>query len=438
MSDGGGMNRDQAEGRSSTAPDARRPRLLFLVTEDWVFLSHRLPMARAARAAGFDVAVAARVVDHAAQIAAEGFRLIPVDWRRRNFNPLSGVVEILRLAALYRRERPDVVHHVALKPVVFGGVAARLAGVPGEVAALTGLGSAFVGAGKSLPARLAGRAARLLLRPILRRAGVSVVVQNPDDAAVLTDRAIAPAEKIVLIRGSGVEVDRYPVGPEPDGPVTVGIAARLLANKGIEPLIAAQQKLQATGLDLRLIVAGAPDPESPTSIPAAKLAEWRGLPGVELAGHVADVRTLWARCHIACLPSRGGEGIPKSLLEAAACGKPIVATDVPGCREITLPGRNGLLVPVDDVDALAAALRRLTADGDLRRAYGAQSRRLVESDLAADQVGARIVAVYRDLLARSRPDLAAALTSTASPSASAVPPPPSSFGDTAHGPAPAA
>ena len=395
---------------SASAGGPRRPKLLFLVTEDWVFLSHRLPMARAARAAGFDVAVAARVVDHGPMIEAEGFRLLPLRWRRRNFNPLAGLVEILRVAALYRRERPDVVHHVALKPVVFGGIAAWLTGVPGEVAALTGLGSAFIGAGKSLPARWAGVAARLSLRPILRRDGVTVVVQNPDDAAVLTARAMAPADKIVLIRGSGVEIDRYQTAPEPEGPITIGIAARLLANKGVEPLIEAHQRLRAEGLDVRLIVAGAPDPESPTSIPEAKLAAWRAAPGVDLAGHVADVRTLWARCHIACLPSRGGEGIPKSLLEAAACGKPIVATDVPGCREITAPGRNGALVPVDDVGALTDALRRLAADGDLRRTYGAESRRMVESDLAADKVGARIVAVYRALLARRHPDLAAALT----------------------------
>lgn len=372
-------------------------KLLFLVTEDWVFLSHRLPMARAARAAGFDVSVAARVVDHGARIEAEGFRVVPLDWRRRNFNPLSGALEILRIAALYRRERPDLVHHVALKPVVFGGIAARLAGVPAVVAALTGLGSAFVGAGKSLPARWAGTAARLLLRPILSGAGVAVVVQNPDDARVLIDRALAPAEKIILIRGSGVEIDRYPVEPEPPGPTVVGFAARLLANKGLEPLVRAVVRLRAEGLDLRLIAAGAPDPESPTSIPESRLAEWRATPGVELVGHLTDVRPLWARCHIACLPSRGGEGIPKTLLEAAACGKPIVATDVPGCREIVAPGRNGVLTPVDDADALADALRLLATDPALRRSYGAESRRMVESDLAADRVGARIVEVYHSL-----------------------------------------
>jgi glycosyltransferase involved in cell wall biosynthesis len=386
----------------SPVPAARRhpPRLLFLVTEDWIFYGHRLPTARAARDAGFEVVVAARIADHGDRITAEGFRLVPLSWQRRNFNPFQALRDILDIAAVYRREAPDIVHHVALKPVVFGGLAAWLARVPAVVAAVTGLGSAFTGTGRKLTARLAGHAARLALGPVLHRPNSITTVENPDDAAFLIDAGLVPASQITVIRGSGVDIVRYQPLPEPAGPVTVGIAARLLANKGIEPLVQAQQQLVAGGLDLRLIIAGTPDPDSPTSIPPATLAAWRGLPGIELAGQIDDIRTLWARCHIACLPSRGGEGIPMSLLEAAACGRALVATDVPGCREITVPNRNGILVPVDDVDALAAGLRRLAADASLRQAYGAKSRQLVESDLAADRVAAQVVAVYRSLLNR--------------------------------------
>lgn len=410
----------------SSADAARRPRVMYLVTEDWIFCGHRLPTARAARDAGFEVMVAARVAEHGARIEAEGFKLLPLSWRRRSFNPFVGIVDILRIAALYRREAPDIVHHVALKPVVFGGLAAWLAGVPAVLNALTGLGSAFAGSGRSPAARLAGQAAKLLLGPVLRRADSLTTVENPDDAALLGEQGLIAADRVRLIRGSGVDIRRYQPQPEPEGPVTVGIAARLLANKGLEPLVAAHLKLRAEGLPVRLLIAGASDPDSPTSLTEATLAQWRGLPGVELLGQLDDVRDLWRRCHVACLPSRGGEGIPMSLMEAAACGKPLVATDVPGCREITLPGRNGFLVPVDDVEALATALRRLATDPDMRRAYAVESRRLVESDLAADQVAARVVDSYRDLLRRACPGLVA------------VPLSPPSPGDSPHGPAPAA
>lgn len=397
---------------SVPATSSRRPRLLFLVTEDWIFWGHRLPTARAARDAGFEVVVAARVAEHGERITGEGFCLLPLDWQRRNFNPFRAVGDILAIAALYRREAPDIVHHVALKPVVFGGIAAWLAGVPAVVNAITGLGSAFTGAGRKLAARLAGHAAKFLLKPVLRRAGSMTTVENPDDAAFLIASGLAPAAGVRVIRGSGVDITRYqplpePGGSEPGGPVTIGIAARLLANKGVEPLVAAQQALVRSGLDVRLIIAGAPDPDSPTSIPAVLLESWRALPGVELAGQLEDVRELWARCHIACLPSRGGEGIPMSLLEAAACGRAVVATDVPGCREIVLPGRNGILVPVDDENALAAALRVLAEDAPRRRVYGEESRRLVESDLASDRVAAQVVALYQELLGTDGPTIPA-------------------------------
>jgi glycosyltransferase involved in cell wall biosynthesis len=375
---------------------AIRPKLIYLVTEDWYFWSHRLPMARAARRAGFDVAVATRVAEHGERIRAEGFALHPLRWRRRDIGPwatLRGIAEVYRL---YSRERPLLVHHVALKPAVLGGVAALLAGVPAVVNAVTGVG--FVGSSPTLRARLLRRPMDFALARLLERENSRVIVQNEDDRALLLSLDPRAAERIVVIRGSGVDTAHFHATPEPPAPpVIAGYAGRLLADKGLAALVEAQQSLERRGSALELRIAGTPDPENPSSIDAATLAAWRSLPGITWLGQVDDIRALWSAVHIAVLPSRR-EGLPKSLLEAAAMGRAIVATDVPGCREIAHDGVNALLVPPDDPTALAAALQRLAADGELRRRFGAASRALVESELAADAVGAATVACYRSLL----------------------------------------
>ncbi|AWK87982.1 glycosyltransferase family 1 protein [Azospirillum thermophilum] len=368
------------------------------MTEDWYFWSHRLPMARAARDAGFEVAVATRVDRHGALIEGEGFRLLPLPWHRRSLNPLEALSSIARLVALYRREAPDLVHHVAVKPVLFGGLAAWLAGVPAVVNALAGLGTMFIGTG-GLKARLAGLVARPALGAVLRRRNSLTLLQNEDDRRTLAGQGLIDQGRTWIIRGSGIETDHYAVLPEPPAPpVAIGCAARLLANKGIDRLVEAVALLRAKGLDVRLIVAGRPDPANPTSFPQDTLDGWAARPEVELAGHLSDVRELWRRCHVAALPTLGGEGLPKSLLEAAASGRAIVATDVPGCREVARNGENAILVPPGDVAALAAALETLVRDPELRRRYGTASRRIVESDMASDKVGARTVALYRAAL----------------------------------------
>lgn len=389
----------------SASPTNAGRKLIYLVTEDWYFWSHRLPMARAAREAGFEVAVATRVDKHGPRIEAEGFRVLPLSWQRRSINPAGALSAVAEIAALYRREAPDLVHHVAMKPVLLGGLAAGLAGVPAVVNALTGLGSAFLGTG-GLKSRVAGAAARPLLRTVLKRPNSLTILQNEDDRKTLVAAGLLPDERAWIIRGSGIDTAHYQVLPEPpEPPVTVGCVARLLADKGVGPLVEAQQRLRAKGLDVRLLLAGTPDPENPTSVTQAELDRWATLPGVELPGHSADVRQVWARCHIAVLASRR-EGLPKSLLEAAACGRAIVATDVPGCREVAHAGENALLVPPDDVAALADALEVLVRDAALRQRFGSASRRLVESDMASDRVGAKTVELYHRLLASTQPGTA--------------------------------
>ena len=378
-----------------------RPKLLFLVTEDWYFWSHRLPVARAAREAGFEVVVATRVQDHGERIRAEGFRVCPLPWRRRGDGVVGAGRALLAIAALYRRERPDIVHHVALKPVLFGGIAIRLAfargpGRPTQIAAITGLGSGL--APKSMLARL-GRPA---LGWAVRRAaaGAPVIVQNPEDGAALARLGIAPAD-IVLIRGSGVDTDHFAPLPDPHEPagspgqtVSVALVGRMLRSKGVLDAVAAVRLLRAKGLAVELVLAGPTDPDNRDSLDEAALSAIAAEPGVEWLGRVEDVRAVWRRAAIAVLPSTYGEGVPKALIEAAACARAVVATDMPGCREVVRTYETGLLVAPNDIAGLAEALAALAADPARRQAMGRAGRALVEREFGEEGVARQTLALY--------------------------------------------
>ena len=390
---------------AAMAPQAleRRPKLLFLVTEDWYFWSHRLPVARAARDAGFAVVVAARVQGHGEQIRAEGFRLCPLAWRRRG-DGIVGAGRALRdIAALYRRERPDIVHLVALKPVLFGGIAARLAFLrgtarPTQIAAVTGLGSGL------MPASCFARLGRSALGWAMRHAAGDgpVIVQNPEDGALLAGFGIAPP-RIVLIRGSGVDTDHFAPLPEPPGgTVTVALVARMLRSKGAPEAVAAVRRLRSQGLAIELVLAGPTDPDNRDSLSAAELSALTAGPGVKWLGRVEDVRAVWRRAAIAVMPSTYGEGVPKALLEAAACGRAIVAADMPGCREAVRAGESGLLVAPHDVGALAEALAALARDPGRRQAMGCAGRALVEREFGEAAVASQTVALYHAALRERR------------------------------------
>jgi glycosyltransferase involved in cell wall biosynthesis len=375
---------------------ARRPVILYLVAEDWYFLLHRLPMARAAADAGYCVHLATRVNKDRSAIEALGFEVHPLDWRRGSLDPRD-VISILRhIRQLYLRLKPDVIHHIALQPVMIGSIAA--AGLPTvTLNSLVGLGFAFT---SSQPKALLVRAVfKHLLPRLMNRVHRALTVENKDDAALLAALGVRP-EKISVLPGSGVDIGRLTPLAEPTGPVTMAFVGRLLGNKGVRTLVAAHDLLQRQGIEVRLLIAGEPDPANPTSIPAQEIASWKSRPGIAVLGHVSDIRTVWRSAHIAVLPSRGGEGLPVSLLEAAACGRPLIATDIPGCREIARPGVNALLVALDDVPALAEAIARMAADGEMRRRFGQAGRRIVETEYSSDIVGREVVALYDRLLSR--------------------------------------
>jgi glycosyltransferase involved in cell wall biosynthesis len=382
-----------------TTPENSRPRLLYLVSEDWYFRSHRLPMALAAQRAGYEVHVATRVQADGSAIEALGFKLHPLAWRRGSTNPFDRLRLIGDVRRLYRRLKPELVHHVALEPTVIGSVAAL--GLPlRTLNALAGLG--FVFTSRNARARLTGFVVRGLFRFLLARRNAAVLVQNEDDRAAIAALGISP-DRVFLIPGSGVDADQLVPLSEPAGPMTAGFVGRLLDDKGIRTLIAAHEILRRRGRPVRLLLAGEPDRANPASIPPDEIASWKAREGVEVLGQVADIREVWAAAHIAVLPSRR-EGLPKSLLEAAACGRAIVATDVPGCRVIARNGVNALLVPPDDPAALAEAIDVLARDPVLRQTFANAGRRMVEEEFSSARVGRETVALYNKLL-ENRPVL---------------------------------
>lgn len=367
-------------------------KLLFVVTEDWYFVSHRLQLAKAALSQGYDVAIATRVGRHGDVIRDAGIRLIPFELSRRGGNPLA---EIWSLFRLYRREQPDLIHHVAMKPVFFGSIAAKLAGQAGQVNAIAGLGWLFTSS---------SRFARLI-RPIVSSAMAHLlncrhsltIVQNMEDGEVLKHAGVA-AEHIRLIPGAGVNTNLFCPARNLNQPPCVMLAARMLWSKGVGEFVAAARLLAMRGVEARFLLVGEPDPANPAAIPVAKLREWHGQFGVEWFGRREDMPSVWQSAHIACLPSYYREGLPKCLLEAAACGLPIVTTDSPGCREVIVDGREGLLVPPKNVEALADAIEHLIRHPELRKQMGDKARERAIRVFSEDQVIRATLSVYAQVL----------------------------------------
>ncbi len=373
------------------------PTLLFLVTEDWYFVSHRLELARRAVARGYRVVVATRVGSDGAVIRAAGCELRPLAWRRSGNTPVSHLRAYRELVVLYREVRPDIVHHVALKPVLFGSAAARRTGVPRIVNAIAGLGAGFTS--RTLRARALRPLLSLLLRRALRGGDQRVIVQNRDDRDVLLRSGIVSEETVELIRGAGVDAARYgpPVAPGPGEAPTVVLVARMLWDKGVDDFVAAAAALRSRGVAARFVLVGDSDADNPSAVPRARLEAWNADGVVAWMGHRADIPEILRRAAIFCLPTRYGEGIPRSLLEAAATGLGLVVTDAPGCREVVTDGETGLLVPIGSVPQLTAAIERLLGDPALRQRLGDAARTRVLREFTLEKVIDQTLDLYRRL-----------------------------------------
>jgi glycosyltransferase involved in cell wall biosynthesis len=376
---------------------AAKGRLLFVITEDWYFASHRFNLARAARDTGFEVALATRVSVWRERVEAEGIRVFPLRFMRRSSRaPWIEGQAIRELAALYRTWRPDIVHLVAAKPVIYGGIAARISGVTRVVAALAGLGHAF--ASERATARWLRPLLVAAFRAALQQRSVRLIVQNPEDKRLVIDENLTRSLDVRMISGSGVDTRLFRPRAGAAGPPTFVLVARMLWDKGVGEFVEAARELRQRGIEARFVLVGGADPENPAAITGDQLLQWHREGAVEWWGHRSDMPAVLASAHVACLPSYR-EGLPKSLLEAAACGLPLVASDVPGCREIAVHEQTGLLVPPRQVGALAAAMGRLCRDPQLRQRLGNAARARVCALFSTEQVVAETLALYEELLA---------------------------------------
>lgn len=372
-----------------------RGKLMFVVTEDWYFLSHRLPVARAARDAGYQVIVVTRVGKLADQISNEGFTLVQLAiLKRSSRNPFRELSAIAELAKIYRFYKPDVVHHVAIKPVLYGSIAAWLASVPATVNALAGLG--FIFSSQRLKARLLRPVIRTMLRCVFNLGRTLLIIQNPDDGRALADQRIVSKDRLRLIKGSGVDVARFYPTPEVSQPPVVLLASRMIWDKGVSDFFSVAKKLKERGVNARFVLTGKPDTDNPAAVPLSTLDAWNREGVVEWWGYRSDMPLVFSETAIVCLPTTYGEGVPKVLIEAAACGRPIIAYDVPGCREIVQHGKNGFLVEPGNIDKLAMQIESLLNDPSTREVMGRNGRQMVELEFAQEKVIEQTLAVYSE------------------------------------------
>ncbi len=371
--------------------------LLFVVNNPAFFMSHRVPVALAAQKAGYDVHVATMDGPAVADIQSLGMTHHPIPMTRSGKHPLQELGTLLALIRLFRRLRPDVVHLVTIKPVLYGGIAARLTRVPGMVAAISGLGFVFLS--NSLKMRLVRAVVARLYRIALGHPNSRVIFQNANDRDLLKSLGAVREDQVVIIRGAGVDLDAYRPTPEPSAPpVVVTMVARLLRDKGVQEFVQAARLLRERGVPVTMQLVGGLDAGNPTSATQADVDAWQRDGCVQALGERSDIAALYAAAHIAVLPSYR-EGLPKSLIEAAACARAVVTTDVPGCRDAIEPGVTGLLVPVRDAPALADAIARLAEDAALRQSMGTAGRALAEREFDIKQVARIHVGLYDALSA---------------------------------------
>lgn len=374
-----------------------QPRIVFVDNSLDGFRRDRMQLVQAARDLGLEVHVAAPLGLSRRDMQNDPFAVHPIPMTRKGTSMWKEPATVLALLRLYRSLRPSLVHHLRLKPVLYGSLAANLAGVPAIVNTLTGLGFIFTDQSeKTAPLR---KWVEMGCRRAFRHSNLRVIFQNPDDRAVFIRKRIVTGEQAAVIKGSGVDLSVYRPSPEPEGLPIVILASRMLWDKGVAQFVEAARILKSEGVQARFALAGEPDSENPAAIPYEQLEVWHESGEIEWWG-LQDPQSMprvLARSHIVCLPSYR-EGIPRILIEAAAAGRPIVTTDAPGCRELVRPGINGIIVPSRDTASLAGALRFLIEHREARIAMGANNREVAVQEFSQELVVSQFMAVYRDLL----------------------------------------
>jgi glycosyltransferase involved in cell wall biosynthesis len=372
-------------------------RIVLFANTAWYLYNFRLSLAKALRARGDLVTLLSPHDEYAARLEEEGFSWVGIEFDRSGLNPIVEIALIGRLVGRYHSLEPDLVHHFTVKPVLYGSVAALVGGRPAVVNSITGMG--YIALARGLRGEVLRLITRVLYRGFLPRRSSRVIFQNRSDRDHFLAARLVPEASVVVIPGSGVDIRRFHVTPEPAGEPVVLMASRMLWDKGVGELVEASRLLRARGLKPRIVLAGRPDAGNPRTISQEQLRQWGADEGVEWVGHREDMPDLYARAQVVVLPSYG-EGLPKSLVEAAACGRAIIATDVPGCREAVDDGVNGLLVKSRDPVSLADAIQALLQDPDRRAAMGRRGRERAEREFSDEQIVGQTLAVYDELLSR--------------------------------------
>ena len=384
-----------------------RRRIIYVVNHAAFFVSHRLPLALGARAEGYDVSLltgqaGSKTMEPAAELdlARHALAHSRVAFGSGSLDPLRELRGLLQLTRQLRRSKPDIVHCASPKGLLYGGLAARMAGVKSLVLAVSGMGFAFTAGGGVSPRRkLISTVYMSLLRAVLRHPNCTVIVQNTDDRDSFLQSGLASAGQVRLIPGSGVDLSKFTPAAMGGKKQIVLFPARMLRDKGLLEFVEAARLVRAQEPGWRFVLAGAADYDNPTSIGAELIRQWESEGVVEWLGHVENMVPLFTTAAIVCLPSYR-EGMPKSLLEAAAAGCAVVTTDTTGCREAVIAGRTGDLVPVRDSRALAQALLTLIRDAARRQQYGVNGRTLAAERFSVTFVVQETLIIYRTLLER--------------------------------------
>lgn len=380
------------------------PRFLYVGNHAGHFLTHRLPVMQAIRDAGYEVHVAASadadklenlmVPDAINKIRSMGFIYHPIPIKRSNLG-LSGEIRLMfHIYQLFTTLKPDLVYLATIKPVLYGGILARLTQIPAVISMVTGLGYVFLATG--LKATLLRAGVKTAYRLALGHTNMRVILQNPDDQAAFIQQKLTSAEKTVVIRGAGADIQHFTPASPPSGIPLVILPSRMLWDKGVSEFVNAATQLRQDGVQARFALVGDTDPSNLSAISRDQLQCWHDSGIVEWWGWRDDMLEIFRQAHIICLPSYR-EGMPKALIEAAACGKPIITTDVPGCREIVRDNFNGLLVPARNIDKLTEALKRLIENHDLRTQMGIRSREIVEKEFSTQMIIMQTLALCEQL-----------------------------------------
>lgn len=372
-----------------------KPKLLYLVTEDWYFCSHRLSLARKAKNKGYDIVVVTRVTHHKEQIEKEGFRLIPIPFIRRSKDILHELSTLIKIVRIYKEERPDIVHNIGIKPVLYGTWATKFIKIPIVINLLAGLTEKFHP--NEWKSSLIRKMVNLAYRVGYLGVNAFTVFQNPADMNNFLKQGVVEKEKVQLIRGSGVDTEIFSPSQEPEGIPVIVLASRLIWEKGVGEFVEASTLLKAGGTHCRMVLVGDCDPDSTGSVPQEQLKKWHSEGIIEWWGHKDNMAEVFSKTHIACLPSYH-EGTPRVLLEAASCGKPIVTTDVPGCRQIIKDNEGGFIVPIKNPQALAESIRTLVDNPELRMKMGKRGREIIISEFSDDIIIGQTMALYERLL----------------------------------------